>query len=330
MAVHSCDKEQSEQEGGGNGHFSLGLAGGLIVLVLFIIILWKCFFTVHTKQAAVIEKFGKFERIAGPGLNFKIPFIERVVYVEDLNMQLMDVPVMSKTQDDATVTVPVRVQYYVLPDKVKEAYYELDDPEDQIKAHVENVILSHIPKINLDDTYQQEDQIAKRIKESLSTVMAKFGYSIENALVTKIVPADAVVKAMNDINAARREKVATEARAEANKITLVRQAEAEAEAKALAGQGVARERKAIVDGLRDSVLNFEEGIQGVDPHEVMALLMMTQYFDALRDIGAQSNTILLPHSPSAVTDLYAQLRNAITAGNLAAMKSVEPPPSAKK
>lgn len=310
--------------------FPLGLAGGLIVLVLFIIILWKCFFTVHTKQAAVIEKFGKFERIAGPGLNFKIPFIERVVYVEDLNMQLMDVPVMSKTQDDATVTVPVRVQYYVLPDKVKEAYYELDDPEDQIKAHVENVILSYIPKINLDDTYQQEDQIAKRIKESLSTVMAKFGYSIENALVTKIVPADAVVKAMNDINAARREKVATEARAEANKITLVRQAEAEAEAKALAGQGVARERKAIVDGLRDSVLNFEEGIQGVDPHEVMALLMMTQYFDALRDIGAQSNTILLPHSPSAVTDLYAQLRNAITAGNLAAMKSVEPPPSAKK
>jgi len=304
--------------------FPLGLVGGVIALVVFILILSKCFFTVHTKQAAVIERFGKFERIAGPGLNFKVPFIERVVYVEDLNMQLMDVPVMSKTQDDATVTVPVRVQYYVLADKVKEAYYELDDPEDQIKAHVENVILSYIPKINLDDTYQQEDQIAKRIKESLSTVMAKFGYSIENALVTKIVPADAVVKAMNDINAARREKVATEARAEANKITLVRQAEAEAEAKALAGQGVARERKAIVDGLRDSVLNFEEGVQGVDPHEVMALLMMTQYFDALRDIGAQSNTILLPHSPSAVSDLYTQLRNAITAGNLAAMKSVEP------
>jgi len=310
--------------------FPFGLIGGAFALLVSIIILAKCFFTVHTKQVAVIEKFGKFERIAGPGLNFKVPFIEKVVYVEDLNMQLMDVPVMSKTQDDATVTVPVRVQYYVLPDKVKEAYYELDDPEDQIKAHVENVILSYIPKINLDDTYQQEDQIAKRIKESLSTVMAKFGYSIENALVTKIVPADAVVKAMNDINAARREKVATEARAEANKITLVRQAEAEAEAKALAGQGVARERKAIVDGLRDSVLNFEEGIQGVDPHEVMALLMMTQYFDALRDIGAQSNTILLPHSPSAVTDLYAQLRNAITAGNLAAMKSTEQPPSAKR
>lgn len=152
------------------------------------------FFTVHTKHAAIVKRFGKFNRIAGPGLNFKTPLMEKVVYVEDLNMQLMDVPVMSKTKDDATVTVPVRVQYFVLPDKVKEAYYELDDPEDQIKAHAENVILSYIPKINLDDTYQQEDQIATRIKESLSAVMAKFGYSIEDALVTKIVPADAVVR----------------------------------------------------------------------------------------------------------------------------------------
>lgn len=292
--------------------------GVVILFLIGVFVLSNSFFTVHTKQAAIIERFGKFERIAGPGLNFKLPLIEKKVYTEDLNMQLMDVPVMSKTKDDATVTVPVRVQYFVLPDRVKEAYYELDDPEDQIKAHVENVILSYIPKIDLDETYQQEDQIAKRIKDSLSVVMAKFGYSIENALVTKIVPADAVVRAMNDINAARREKVATEARAEAQKITLVRQAEAEAEAKALAGQGVARERKAIVDGLRDSVLNFEQGIQGVDPHEVMALLMMTQYFDALRDIGAVSNTILMPHSPAAVTDLYSQLRNAIMVGNLAA------------
>jgi regulator of protease activity HflC (stomatin/prohibitin superfamily) len=302
----------------------------VIVIVALIVFLSRSLFIVHTKQAAIVERLGKFDRIAGPGLNFKIPLLEAKVYTEDLNMQLMDVPVMSKTKDDATVTVPVRVQYFVLPDRVKEAYYELDDPEDQIKAHVENVILSYIPKIDLDETYQQEDQIARRIKESLSVVMAKFGYSIENALVTKIVPADAVVRAMNDINAARREKVATEARAEANKITLVRQAEAEAEAKALAGQGVARERKAIVDGLRDSVLNFEEGIRGVDPHEVMALLMMTQYFDALRDIGAVSNTILMPHSPSAVTDLYAQLRNAITVGNLAAQSAATVVEDAKK
>ncbi|HLG97189.1 MAG TPA: SPFH domain-containing protein [Bryobacteraceae bacterium] len=291
----------------------------LALLAIFAVIaVFSGFFTIHTKQAGLVERLGKFSHIAGPGLNFKVPFIDSLVYVEDLNMQLMDVSVQSKTKDDATVTIPIRVQYFVLADKVKEAYYELDDPEKQIKAHVENVILSYIPKLDLDDTYKQEDQIAARIKETLTTVMAKFGYCIENALVTKIVPADAVVTAMNEINAARREKIATEARAEAAKITLVKKAEAEAEAKALQGQGVARERKAIVDGLRDSVQDFEAGVKGIDAHDVMALVMMTQYFDALKDIGANSNTILLPHSPAAVAELSAQLRDAVTAGSLAA------------
>src|ERR1700746_1282537 len=132
-----ASKEKEE----GMDIFPWGLAGGGIGLGGVVVLLLQMVFTIHTKQAAVIEKFGKFERI-GPGLNLKVPFIEKVVYIEDLNMQLMDVPVMSKTKDDATVTVPVRVQYYVLADKVKEAYYELDDPEDQIKAHVQNVILS--------------------------------------------------------------------------------------------------------------------------------------------------------------------------------------------
>lgn len=296
----------------------LGIVGlfGLITAL-------SSFFTIHTKQAGIVERLGKFNRIAEAGLNWKLPFFESLVYTEDLNMQLMDVVVVSKTLDDATITVPVRVQYFILPEKVKEAYYELDDPEDQINAHVENVILSYIPKINLDDTYKQEEAIAARIKTQLTDVMAKFGYSIENALVTKIVPADSVIEAMNDINAARREKVATEARAEATKITMIATAQAQAEAKALAGQGVARERQAIVEGLRKSVEDFEAGVEGIDPHDVMALVMMTQYFDALKEIGAKSNTILLPHSPSAVQDLNNQLRNAVMVGSLAADKNKE-------
>ncbi|HXN97979.1 MAG TPA: SPFH domain-containing protein, partial [Candidatus Acidoferrales bacterium] len=163
-----------------------------VVVILLIATLRGSFFTIHTKQAGIVERFGKFNRIAVEGLNFKTPFIESLVYKEDLNMQLLDVPVQSKTSDDATIKIPVRVQYFILPDKVKEAYYELDDPEAQIKAHVENVILSYIPKITLDDSYKQEDSIAAAIKDKLTAVMAKFGYCIENALVTQIIPSDAV------------------------------------------------------------------------------------------------------------------------------------------
>ncbi|HXO00401.1 MAG TPA: SPFH domain-containing protein, partial [Candidatus Acidoferrales bacterium] len=175
----------------------------------------------------------------------------------------------------------------------------------------------------LDDSYKQEDSIAAAIKDKLTAVMAKFGYCIENALVTQIIPSDAVTNAMNDINTARRERIATEARAEMNKNILVKNAEGEADAKALAGEGVARERKAIVDGLRDSVKDFELGISGVDHHAVMATLMMTQYFDALREIGRTNAVILMPHSPSAVQDLYGQLRDAIATGVLTASKTEE-------
>lgn len=298
----------------------IGLAFTVSLIVMF-----GSFFTVHTKEAGIVERFGKFNRIASEGLNWKLPIVESVVYVESLNMQLLDIEVQSKTKDDATVTIPVRVQYYVLADRVKEAYYELDDPEAQITAHVENVILGAVPKMDLDDTYKQEDTIAQRIKESLTSVMQKFGYAIENALVTKIVPAEAVVRAMNEINSARREKVAAEARAAATKLTMITKAEGEKQAQILSGEGVAGEQKAIVEGLKDSLKDFEDGVKGVSADAAMTMIMMARYFDALKVIGAGSNTILLPHSPSAVNDIYAQLRTSMIEASLAAEKGRKAP-----
>lgn len=297
--------------------FILGVIPGIMVLFGCCAMMGS-FFIIHTKEAGVVERFGRFTRIATEGLNWKTPFIESVVHIENLNMQLMDIEVQSKTKDDATVTIPVRVQYFILADRVKEAYYELDNPESQIKAHVENVILGVVPKMDLDDTYQQEDIVANKIKEILGSVMAKFGYSIENALVMKIIPSEAVTKAMNDINAARREKVATEARAAGEKIMMVAKAEGEKQAQILSGEGVAGEQKAIVDGLKDSLKGFEEGVPGVTAEAAMMMIMMARYFDALKEIGKGSNTILLPHSPSAITDISGELRQAIITGNLAA------------
>jgi regulator of protease activity HflC (stomatin/prohibitin superfamily) len=288
---------------------------GLFALITF----FSSFFTVHTKQAALVERFGKFARVATEGLNFKKPFIEKVVYTEDLNMQLMDVPVTSKTKDDATITAAVRIQFFVLADKVREAYYELDDPEAQIKAHVENVVLAFVPKKTLDESYQQEAELAAQIKDNLATAMSKFGYSIENALVTSIKPSDPVLAAMNNINTQRRNAIAAEAQATAERTLLIGKAEGEKQAQILAGEGVAGEQKAIVDGLRDSLKDFEGGT-GVDANSAMMLIMMARYFDTIKQIGAGSNTILLPHSPSTVVDLSNQLREAIVTGSLITKK----------
>lgn len=274
------------------------------------------FFTVPTAKAAVVQRFGKFVRVAGAGLNFKMPWIEKVVSRVDLRVQQLDLKMETKTKDNVFVQIPVSIQYHVLPDRVYEAFYKLSDPKEQIGSYVFNVILGHVPKMILDEAFERQSDIAVAVKQELDGVMEGFGYGIVKALVTDIIPDQKVKAAMNDINAARREQEAANARGEAEKILKVKQAEAEAQSKQLQGQGIANQRKAIIDGLRESVELFKQGVEGATAKDVMILVLLTQYFDTLKDIGASShsNTVLMPHSPGALKDFYSQIQNAIVLG----------------
>jgi len=248
----------------------------------------------------------------------------------DLRVQQLDVKMETKTKDNVFVAIPVSIQYHVLPDAVYEAYYKLSDPKEQIGSFVFNVILGHVPKMNLDEAFEQQNAIATAVKQELDGVMAGFGYGIVKALVTDIIPDPKVKAAMNDINAARREQEAANARGEAEKILKVKQAEAEAMSKQLQGQGIANQRKAIIDGLRESVETFKAGVEGTSAKDVMMLVLLTQYFDTLKEIGASSrtNTIMMPHSPGALPDFFEQIRNAVVLGDIvgSSSQSVIPPP----
>jgi regulator of protease activity HflC (stomatin/prohibitin superfamily) len=291
-----------------------------VLLILFGIgTFFSGLFTVPTAKAAIVQRFGKFVRVAGAGLNFKVPWIEQVVAKVDLRVQQLDVKMETKTKDNVFVSIPVSVQYHVLPDRVYEAYYKLSDPKEQIASFVFNVILGHVPKMILDEAFEQQNDIATAVKQELDGVMAGFGYGIVKALVTDIIPDPKVKAAMNDINAARREQEAANARGEAEKILKVKQAEAEALSKQLQGQGIANQRKAIIEGLRESVEMFKAGVEGASAKDVMMLVLLTQYFDTLKEIGASShsNTIMMPHSPGALVDFFDQIRNAVVLGDLA-------------
>ncbi len=148
----------------------------------------------------------------------------------------------------------------------------------------------------------------------LSHTMNEFGYCIVKALVTGIEPDAKVKQAMNEINAAQRLRVAAAEKGEAGRILRVKAAEAEAQGKALQGKGIADQRKAIAGGLRESVSDFQESVPGTAAQDVTNLVLLTQYFDTLKEIGSasKSNTILLPHSPGALTGIAGQIRDAIT------------------
>lgn len=275
------------------------------------------FFTVNQQSVAIVERFGKFVRLAQPGLNMKIPFIEQIRGQVSLRLIQLDVDVETKTEDDVFVKVTTSVQFRVLPEKVYAAFYTLYDAENQIQAFVFDVVRARVPKIRLDDVFSKKDEIADSVREELKDMMNEFGYDIIKALVTDINPDVKVKAAMNEINEAQRLRVAANERGEAEKILKVKQAEAEAQSQILHGQGMAGQRKAIVDGLRESLNEMQAQITDMKTQDIMSLILMTQYFDTLKEMGVngKTNTIMLPHSPSSTQDLYDQIRSSIISAN---------------
>src|SRR6201997_5553847 len=252
------------------------------------------FFTVETAQVAIVQRLGKFARVAGPGLNWKTPYLETVVRRLSMKVQGFDVQVETKTQDNVFVQIPVSIQYKVIPEGVEAAFYKLSDPVKQIESMVYNVVLGHAPKMKLDDTFLNQADIAKDLRDSLDASMREYGYTIVKVLISDIVPDPKVKAATNEINAGAREREATISRAETNKLLAVKQAEAEAESKRLQGEGIANQRKAIIAGLKDSIEDFSKAVAGATPHDVMQPVLITQNFDTTNEKAANDhrNTVL--------------------------------------
>lgn len=275
-------------------------------------------FQVSQQTVSIIERFGKFVKIADSGINFKIPFVDQIVTTQSLRIQQLDVRVSTKTKDNVFVDIVVSAQYRILNDKnqIYKSFYELEDVKEQINSYLFDVVRAEVPKMKLDEVFEKKDEIADAIKIELGEAIDGFGYEIVKTLVTDIDVDDRIIQAMNEIVASEREKLAAVEKAEAEKILMVKRAEAEAESKKLQGQGIANQRIAIIDGFKESIDNMKE-IDGIKSNEVLNLILITQYFDTLKDVAASdSNTIMMPNSPSNFVDIGAQIREAIISGNV--------------
>jgi regulator of protease activity HflC (stomatin/prohibitin superfamily) len=295
---------------------AIGWSIFIVLAIVFLALVLGSFFTVSTAEVAVITRFGKFLRAAEPGLNWKWPIIDRVTGRVSLRVNQINLTMETKTKDNVFVTIPISVQNRVRPEKIYDAFYKLSNPKEQIQSYVEQVILGHVPGMTLDEVFASQSGIARAVKQELDADMAAFGFEIVNVLVTDIVPDAKVKSAMNDINAAQREQVAANARGEAEKILVVKKAEAEAESKALQGQGIANQRKAIIEGLQSSIDQFKKVVENVSTSDVMQLVMVTQYFDTIKSIGEsdKTNTLFLSHAPGTVREISDQiLQSMLTA-----------------
>ncbi|WP_349828316.1 SPFH domain-containing protein [Brevibacterium litoralis] len=289
----------------------------ILLALLFGGLRTSIFFTVKTQENVIVEHFGKFKKVATPGLNTKMPFVETTTKPISLRIQQLEVNIETKTKDNVFVSIPVAVQYQVDANRVADAYYMLSNPQEQIRSYVFDTVRSALSSLTLDSAFESKDDIAKSVEQRLSQSMSAYGFIIRNTLVTDIAPDMRVRDSMNSINAAQRDREAAQALAEADKIKRVTQAQAEAESKRLQGEGVAAQRKAIATGIAEQYEMLKKvGIE----QTAEQLLLMTQYFDTMQDVArnGRSNVLFLPSNPGHLGEMSQEIQNALLTSSEAA------------
>lgn len=284
-----------------------------VVVAIGLILLFSSIYTVSQQDYAVLERLGKFLKVSGPGLHFRVPIIDQVKGKITVRVRELNVKVNTKTSDNVFVDLAIAVQYYIRDNEksIWNAFYKLSQPQSQMESYIFDVVRATVPTMDIDSVFTEKERIAQEIKETLADTMEEYGFSIVKALVNDIQPASNVVEAMNEINAQERLRRAAEHKAEADKVIVVKAAEADSEAKRLSGEGIASQREAIVKGMQESVSSFSQAT-GLDASVVVAYVGMSQYYDTIGGLAdkSQTNTVLIPHGPSAVNDYMEQFLTA--------------------
>ncbi|HEO5588187.1 TPA: SPFH domain-containing protein [Streptococcus agalactiae] len=284
-----------------------------VILVLVIVLLITSLYVVKQQTVAIIERFGKYQKTATSGIHIRVPLgIDKIAARVQLRLLQSEIIVETKTKDNVFVTLNIATQYRVNENNVTDAYYKLIKPEAQIKSYIEDALRSSVPKLTLDELFEKKYEIALEVQHQVAEEMSTYGYIIVKTLITKVEPDAEVKQSMNEINAAQRKRVAAQELANADKIKIVTAAEAEAEKDRLHGVGIAQQRKAIVDGLADSIQELKDANVTLTEEQIMSILLTNQYLDTLNTFAINGNqTIFLPNNPEGVEDIRTQVLSAL-------------------
>ena len=282
----------------------------LFLLFSFLIILGiliSMLYVVRQQSVAIVERFGRYQKIATSGIHMRLPFgIDKIAARIQLRLLQSEIVVETKTKDNVFVMMNVATQYRVNEQNVTDAYYKLMRPEAQIKSYIEDALRSSVPKLTLDELFEKKDEIALEVQHQVAEEMTTYGYIIVKTLITKVEPDAEVKQSMNE----------AQELAEADKIKIVTAAEAEAEKDRLHGVGIAQQRKAIVDGLAESIAELKEANVGMSEEQIMSILLTNQYLDTLNTFAAKGNqTLFLPNNPNGVDDIRTQILSALKTDN---------------
>eukprot|EP00931_Biecheleriopsis_adriatica_P003814 TRINITY_DN105572_c0_g1_i1.p1 TRINITY_DN105572_c0_g1~~TRINITY_DN105572_c0_g1_i1.p1 ORF type:complete len:330 (+),score=86.11 TRINITY_DN105572_c0_g1_i1:41-1030(+) len=286
-----------------------------------------CCQTVDSGTVAVAQRCGKYVGYVEPGL---VCYCWPLYTLQTVSLKVLqlDCSTECKTKDNVTLRVDTAIVYRINKTNIKAAVFEVQDAEAQMQAAVDHIVRAELPTLDLDDAYANKDTLCREILESLQQSMGRYGYTIVNAMVKDLAPDGMVLQAMNAINASKRQREAAAEQAEAQKILQVKAAEADAEAKYLAGVGIARMRKAMADGVKESMATMSAA--GLSPQDAMHMMITTQYIDTMKDFATNpANTaIMVPSGAGAAREIEEQVRTGMLSANTLMRGQQRPPQQA--
>ncbi len=274
----------------------------IIIIIVFAIVFFVfSLIIVNQKEAKIIQRLGKFHSVRRAGISFRIPLIDQVVGIQNLQIQELRVPVETITQDKVTLKIEVAIQYLIKADvdSIQNSFYELSDSTAQIESFVFDAVRAEVPKMELDNVYENKDNIANTVMEGLNSLLSNYGFDIKKTLVVDILPDAKVVGAMNAINEQKRLRQAAEEKGEADKILIIKAAEAEKESKKLQGEGVALQQMAVLKGREKAIKDLTVGTN-MEVKDATELVMKLIDQDTLISMGEKNKNVIFMTSDLGV------------------------------
>ncbi len=274
----------------------------IILLVIILVIALKSIKVVRQAEVYIIERLGKFHKIADAGLTIIIPFFDHVRSVVSLKEQTMDIPPQGViTQDNVTITIDT-VVFYQITDPAK-AVYEIQSLKKGIEYLAITTIRDIVGKMDLDSTFSSRDAINTKLRVILDEATDKWGCKVNRVEIKDITPPadirDAMEKQMNAernkralILQAEGEKQSAITIAEGRKEAAILDAEAEKEAQIRRAVGEAQAIREVANAKAKEIQMVYEAIKNADPDEKLVQL---KSLEALEEVAkGEANKVFIP------------------------------------
>lgn len=285
----------------------------IVVLVVIVMVIALSAYVVRQQHVAIIERLGRFHGVAQPGFHLRIPIIDRTFDV-DLMTEDQHMTFDAKTSDNVTIELDVSIQYHVDSRDLRsgegsgvwKSFYTLKDPVAQMKDYLADALRSQIPNRTLDEVFSEKDAIAQSIDQVVAQKMLDYGYVLVTTLITSIrLPAE-VQESMNHIIASKNNLESATNDANAARAKTVIAAQAKAEAMAAEGKGIADQRVAIAEGIKQSIDTIKSA--EMTSAEANRLFEYTQWIDMMNAYAQKgASTVVLPSGFDESASMFDQM-----------------------